>query len=157
MSVAFRRESDEEHKEPRFELPIPPGPNLVTAAGLKQAEAKVAALKDAVAGEADEGRRAELQRDLRYWNTRLATAELAPPPPEGEAAFGSRVTFRLNGQERIVDIVGDDEADPASGRIAFSAPLARALIGAGPGDLSDFGGKADAIEIVSVRAIESRT
>ena len=34
MSVAFRRESDEEHKEPRFELPIPPGPNLVTAAGL---------------------------------------------------------------------------------------------------------------------------
>ena len=157
MSVAFRRESDEEHKEPRFELPIPPGPNLVTAAGLKQAEAKVAALKDAVAGEADEGRRAELQRDLRYWNTRLATAELAPPPPEGEAAFGSRVTFRLNGQERIVEIVGDDEADPASGRIAFSAPLARALIGAGPGDLSDFGGKADAIEIVSVRAIESRS
>jgi len=155
MSVAFRRESDEEHKEPRFELPIPPGPNLVTAAGLALAEAKVAALKDAVAGEADEGRRAELQRDLRYWNTRLATAELAPPPPEGEAAFGSRVTFRLNGQERIVDIVGDDEADPASGRIAFSAPLARALIGAGPGDLSDFGGKADAIEILSVQAIES--
>ena len=35
MSVAFRRESDEEHKEPRFELPIPPGPNLVTARGLK--------------------------------------------------------------------------------------------------------------------------
>ena len=155
MSVAFRRESDEEHKEPRFELPIPPGPNLVTAAGLALAEAKVAALKDAVASEADEGRRAELQRDLRYWNTRLATAELAPPPPEGEAAFGSRVTFRLSGQERIVDIVGDDEADPASGRIAFSAPLARALIGAGPGDFSDFGGKADAIEIVSVQAIES--
>ncbi len=33
MSVAFRRESDEEHKEPRFELPIPPGPNLVTERG----------------------------------------------------------------------------------------------------------------------------
>jgi transcription elongation GreA/GreB family factor len=154
MSVAFRRESDEEHKEPRFELPIPPGPNLVTAAGLKQAEAKVAALKDAVAGEADEGRLAELQRELRYWNTRLATAELAPPPPADEVAFGSRVTFRQNGRERIVDIVGDDEADPAAGRIAFSAPLARALIGAGPGDYSDFAGQADAIEIVSVEAIE---
>ena len=75
MSVAFRRESDEEHKEPRFELPIPPGPNLVTAAGLKQAEARVTELKAAVAGEADEGRLAELQRDLRYWNTRLATAD----------------------------------------------------------------------------------
>ena len=30
MSVAFRRESDEEHLEPKFELPIPPGPNYVT-------------------------------------------------------------------------------------------------------------------------------
>ena len=33
MSVAFRRESDEEHLEPRFELPIPVGPNLVTRRG----------------------------------------------------------------------------------------------------------------------------
>jgi transcription elongation GreA/GreB family factor len=152
MSVAFRRESDEEHKEPRFELPIPPGPNLVTAAGYRQAEARVAELKEKVAAETDEGRLAEAQRDLRYWNTRLATAEIAPPPPEGEAAFGSRVTFRLNGQLRTIHIVGDDEADPANGKIAFSAPLARALIGAGPGDYSDFAGKADAIEIVSVTA-----
>ncbi|HEY5712130.1 MAG TPA: GreA/GreB family elongation factor [Allosphingosinicella sp.] len=154
MSVAFRRESDEEHKEPRFEIPIPPGPNLVTAAGLKQAEDKVAALKEAVAGETEEVRLAELQRDLRYWSTRLATAELAPPPPGDEAAFGSRVSFRLNGQERRVDLVGDDEADPGHGRIAFSAPLARALIGGGPGDFADFGGKEDAIEIVAVGPIE---
>jgi transcription elongation GreA/GreB family factor len=152
MSVAFRRESDDEHKEPRFELPIPSGPNLVTAAGYRQAEARVAELKERVAAETDEGRLAEAQRDLRYWNTRLATAEIAPPPPEGEAAFGSRVTFRLNGQLRTIHIVGDDEADPANGKIAFSAPLARALIGAGPGDYSDFAGKADAIEIVSVTA-----
>ena len=27
MSVAFRRESDEEHKEPKFEIPLPSGPN----------------------------------------------------------------------------------------------------------------------------------
>jgi transcription elongation GreA/GreB family factor len=154
MSVAFRRESDEEHKEPRFELPIPPGPNLVTAAGLKQAEARVADLEALVAAEADELRRAEAQRDLRYWRTRRATAELAPPPPAGEAAFGSRVSFRLNGQTRTLAIVGDDEADPANGKIAFSAPLARALIGAGPGDFSDFAGKADAIEVVSVEALE---
>lgn len=154
MSVAFRRESDEEHKEPRFELPIPPGPNLVTAAGLAQAKAKVAKLEAAVAAEADGERRAPIERELRYWLTRLATAELAPPPPPGEAAFGSRVTFRLNGEMRSFAIVGDDEADPANGRIAFSAPLARALIGAGPGDFSDFGGKADAIEVISVAAIE---
>jgi len=155
MSVAFRRESDEEHKEPRFELPIPVGPNLVTAAGLALTEACVAELEAALAAEADEGRLAEMQRDLRYWRTRLATAELAPPPPEAEAAFGSRVTFRLNGETRVLDIVGHDEADPANGKIAFSAPLARALIGAGPGDFSDFGGKADAIEVVSVARLEA--
>lgn len=155
MSVAFRRESDEEHKEPRFELPLPPGPNLVTAAGLKQAEEMVARLEAEVAAETGEAALADRQRTLRYWRTRLATAELAPPPPADEVAFGSRVTFRLNGQERTIDIVGDDEADPAAGKIAFSAPLARALIGAGPGDFADFAGKADAIEIVAVTAIEN--
>ena len=155
MSVAFRRESDEEHKEPRFELPIPPGPNLVTAAGLKLAETRVAELEARVAAETDELALADAQRSLRYWRTRLATAELAPPPPAGEAAFGSRVTFRLNGQERTVAIVGDDEADPAQGKLAFSAPLARALLGAGPGDFSDFNGATDAIEILSVGAIEA--
>ncbi len=154
MSVAFRRESDEEHKEPRFELPLPPGPNFVTVAGLRQAEDMVAGLETEVAVETDETTLADKQRSLRYWRTRLATAELAPPPPEDEVAFGSRVTFRLNGKERTIDIVGDDEADPAVGKIAFSAPLARALIGAGPGDVADFGGKDDAIEIVSVASIK---
>lgn len=155
MSVAFRRDSDEEHKEPRFELPIPVGPNLVTAAGLALTQARVAALEAAIAAEENEEALADKRRDLRYWRTRLATAELAPPPPEGEAAFGSRVAFRLNGELRTLAIVGDDEADPANGKIAFSAPLARALIGAGPGDFSDFGGKADSIEVVSVAPIEA--
>ena len=41
MSVAFRRESDEEHLEPKFELPIPPGPNFVTPGGLAQIEGRV--------------------------------------------------------------------------------------------------------------------
>ena len=45
MSVAFRRESDDEHLEPKFELPIPPGPNFVTPTGLAQIEARVAELE----------------------------------------------------------------------------------------------------------------
>ena len=45
MSVAFRRESDEEHKEPRFELPIPAGPNLVTARGLALIDDQVRVLE----------------------------------------------------------------------------------------------------------------
>ncbi len=39
------RDSDEEHLEPKFELPIPPGPNLVTARGLAKIQAKVVDLE----------------------------------------------------------------------------------------------------------------
>ena len=154
MSVAFRRESDDEHKEPRFEIPLPAGPNLVTRRGLALIEARVAELEAAVAAAQEEAEREALKRDLRYWHTRRATAVLAPPPPADEAAFGSRVRFRLDGEERSIDIVGDDEAEPAAGRIAFSAPLARALIGAGPGDLCDLAGRPEAIEVIGVAPIE---
>ena len=70
MSVAFRRESDEEHLEPKFELPIPPGPNLVTARGLRLIEEKVAALEARLAEELSEEERKAVLRDARYWRAR---------------------------------------------------------------------------------------
>ena len=150
MSVAFRRESDEEHLEPKFERPIAPGPNLVTPRGLRLIGAEVARLEAAIAGECDEEARKTLQRDLRYWHTRQTTADLAPAPPAGEVGIGSRVHFRLNGAARQVTIVCGDEADPAGGRIGFQAPLAQALIGGTAGERVDFNGKAEAIEIIAV-------
>lgn len=154
MSVAFRRDGDEEHLEPRFEIPIPPGPNLVTARGMAQIAGQVTALETRlaglVAGGADEAGIKACKRDLRYWQTRQVTAELVPAPSGKTAQIGTTVSFRLNGKQRTVTIVGNDEADPAAGLIAFSAPLARALIGAKTGDVLDFGGKDDAIELVSV-------
>lgn len=156
MSVAFRRDSDEEHKEPRFELPIPVGPNLVTANGLALIRERVAELEALIASGPDEAELEEAKRALRYWNTRQATAELAPPPPPGEVGFGSRIGFRQAGAVRRIDIVGDDEADPAAGRISFSAPLARALIGARVGDLVDFAGREEALEVVEIEAIEGQ-
>lgn len=157
MSVAFRRESDEEHLEPRFELPIAPGPNLVTARGLRLLGEKAAQAKQSVADAASEEERVTRKRDLRYWDTRLTTAELAPPPPEGEVALGARVTVAMNGERRVIEIVGGDEAEPAAGRIAFSAPLARALIGGFVGERVAFNGKADAIEILQIAAIGDET
>ncbi|ATE64842.1 GreA/GreB family elongation factor [Rhizorhabdus dicambivorans] len=157
MSVAFRRESDDEHLEPKFELPIPPGPNLVTERGARLIEAKVAEWEAKIAAAEAEGAAEEviksLKRDLRYWRTRHATMEIQPPAGGDEAAFGTRVSYRLNGKENEVSIVGDDEADPGAGLISFSSPLARALIGAGEGDFADFGGKSDAIELLAVAAI----
>ncbi len=56
MSVAFRREGDDEHLEPKFELPIPVGPNLVTARGLRLIKERVATLQAEVAALTDETR-----------------------------------------------------------------------------------------------------
>ena len=150
MSVAFRRESDEEHLEPKFELPIPPGPNLVTARGLAMIEAMLTEVEAQMAGELDEARLAEAKRRHRYWMTRKTSAQIAPPPPIDRVAFGSRVRFTLDGGARDVMLVGSDEADPATGKLAFTAPLARALIGSEVGETMDFAGRADAIEIVAI-------
>lgn len=144
MSVAFRRESDDEHKEPKFDIPIPPGPNLVTERGLRLIDQKVAEL------EAIDTPDEEQQRELRYWRRRLATAQIGPQPTEDEVGFGSRVVFRLNRAKREICIVGEDEADPGAGLLGVQAPLAQALIGAAEGDVLPFAGKEDAIEVISV-------
>jgi transcription elongation GreA/GreB family factor len=150
VSVAFRRESDEEHLEPKFELPLPPGPNPVTERGRRLIEEKVTALEAAVQAEADDERRKTIVRELRYWRSRLASAEVIAPRESEEAIFGSRVRFRLNGREQEIVIVGHDEADRDAGLLGQDAPLARALIGAGQGDLLPFAGRYDAIEVLEV-------
>ena len=154
MSVAFRRESDDEHLEPKFEIPIPPGPNLVTARGLALIGERVTALEAQIAQGGDEAELNALKRDLRYWQTRQITAEPAPVPDGATVEFGTTVTFLLNGKRRMLAIVGDDEADPANGLISFSAPLSRALMGADAGEVLPFGGKDDAIEVLAVTVSE---
>ncbi|WP_310531732.1 GreA/GreB family elongation factor [Novosphingobium sp.] len=157
MSVAFRREGDEEHLEPKFEIPIPPGPNLVTPRGLALIGERVAAVEAQVAEladrAADDPQLKSAKRDLRYWQTRQITAELVPAPSGETVEIGTRVTFRMNGKERTLGIVGDDEADPTSGLVSYSAPLARALMGAQAGDLLDFSGKDGAIEVLAIAPI----
>lgn len=152
MSVAFRRESDDEHKEPEYELPIPVGANLVTPRGLRLLGEEAARIEAALAAEGDEDARKKLQRRLRYVHTRHATAEVQAPPADGIVGIGSRVRYTLNGAERAVTIVGHDEADPAAGRIAFTAPLGRALMGAETGETVAFQGRDDAITILTADA-----
>ena len=71
---------------------------------------------------------------------RVACAQLVAAPEASEARdevrFGATVTVRSEaGGERTYQIVGVDEADLATRRIAFVAPLARALLGKRVGDL----------------------
>ena len=154
MSVAFRRESDEEHLEPKFELPLPPGANLVTLRGLAMISAKVAELDAALAAATDDPARGAVKRDLRYWRARESTAKIAPEPTGETVAFGTRVTFTLAGATQTIAIVGSDEADPATDRITFTAPLARAMMGLSVDDYADFNGQSDAIEIIEISTIE---
>ena len=53
----------------------------------------------------------------------------------GEVRFGATVELADEDDvRRTLTVVGDDEADASAGRIGWSAPLARALIGAKVGD-----------------------
>jgi len=151
MSVAFRRDGDDEHLEPKFEIPIPPGPNLVTARGKALIDEKVTALETAIAS-AEPERVEALKRELRYWQTRQVTAEVVPAPSGDTVEIGTTVSLRLNGKARVLSIVGDDEGDPGAGLVAFSSPLARALMGAEVGEMVDWAGTEGAIEVQAITA-----
>jgi transcription elongation GreA/GreB family factor len=80
---------------------------------------------------------ARIQRDLRHWSARQRTAEVvASPVSTGKVRFGSSVALQKRDGEGIrYQIVGEDEADPASGKISYVSPVARLLIGAAVGDV----------------------
>ncbi len=151
MSVAFRRESDDEHLEPTFELPIPAGPNYVTARGLSLIAAKLEALTAHLNSLSEDSEIKATKRELRYWNTRQSTAQLLPKPDGSRVAFGCSVDYVLNGKPNTLTLVGDDEADAALGLVSFSAPLARAMLDAEIDDVLDFAGKAEALIIRGIR------
>lgn len=139
MSRAFVKETDGAEGEELPELQVSPHRNLVTTAGLRQIEATVEGLQAALsAARAAEDRAAiaRIQRDLRYWTERQRTAELVPPlSATGTARFGSTVALAKSDETRVeYQIVGEDEADPANGRISYVSPIAQKLLGAVEGD-----------------------
>jgi transcription elongation GreA/GreB family factor len=153
MSVAFRRDSDEEHLEPRFELPLPPGPNLVTQRGHDLIRVRTETVETAAATASSDEQRAELQRELRYWRARLAPAQVAPLATGEAVAFGTRVTIEQAGRLRTLTIVGHDEADPNNGVIAFTSPIARALMGAEAGEDLSLPGTAESARVISIEPV----
>lgn len=90
-------------------------------------------------------------------NTGLALAEVIDPLSlSGERVmFGATVTIEYedSGEEKIYTIVGEHEANLKRGRIAITAPIARALIGKEIGDTAQVkapGGMRE-VEIVDVK------
>jgi transcription elongation factor GreA len=76
------------------------------------------------------------------------------PDMDGQAVVGSRVRV-YDGRDRIATyaIVLPDDADPQAGRIAPDSPMARALLGARPGDTVgvQIAGEERSILVVDVR------
>jgi len=153
MSRAFVKEDSNAPPPPLIERPVSAAPNRVTPRGLGLIQEEIARLEAAIGAAPDEEAAALLRRDLRYWSARSASAQLVEPDPAPEAVgFGARVTIRRGGATSEIEIVGEDEADPAEGRIAWTSPLARALDEAEPGETVELeaGGKVETIEVLSV-------
>ena len=145
MSRAFIKEDDANTSgEELPERPQSPHPNYVTPAGLTALQAQLAELQqqrhDLMAhSEAilSEEHLKPVERDIRYFQERIERAIVIDPAsqPHDKVAFGAVVTTVDDDEEkRRFAIVGEDEADPAHGKISWVSPLARSLVGASVGD-----------------------
>lgn len=81
----------------------------------------------------------EIDRRLGWLSKRMKAAKVVDPaaaPDRGRVFFGATVTIAdEDDRERVLTLVGDDEADAGRGLVGWNAPLARALRGAAVGDL----------------------
>lgn len=98
-----------------------------------------------------EGRIAEIE-------AKLSTADIidvAQLPKSGKVVFGAAVELEAedDGKSVTYTIVGEDEADIKTGRISYTSPIARAVIGKGEGDVVEVSapGGARSYEIIRVR------
>lgn len=141
MSKAFTSEETDitEVVAPRASLP-PGTPNYVTPGGLERLRAErreLAARRARAEADADVAAMRALGARLGALDDRLASAELVDPAgqPKDVVRFGATVTVAgATGDARTYRIVGVDEADPPRGDVAFTSPIARALLGREVGD-----------------------
>ncbi|GGB95570.1 transcription elongation factor GreB [Novosphingobium endophyticum] len=81
----------------------------------------------------------EIDRELAHLARRMKALRVVDPAAQAErdkVFFGATVELADEDDNRMtVTVVGDDEQDATTGRIGWSAPLARALRGAAMGDL----------------------
>src|SRR5690625_4045753 len=84
---------------------------------------------------------------------RIATAEVVPGEPREDIRFGAKVTLKIGkAAKQTLQIVGVDEADVKKKKIAFTSPLARAIIGKKEGEdaILKLGGESRPIKILKI-------
>ncbi len=141
VSRAFVKEDTSQPTLVVPRAPLPDGmSNYVTRRGLALLRTERAALEaerpDPEAADGPSALAAHHTR-LNAIDARIHSAIVLDPVtlPQDEVRFSALVTLRSDaGAERRYRIVGVDEADARSGRIAFTAPLAISLAGKRIGD-----------------------
>ena len=145
MSRGFVKEDDLELAGTDLpERPISEFPNYVTPQGLKQlqdAEQDLLNQREKLVQISDDPQAnqqlAMIERELRYYQTRLEQAILVEPQIKlnETIVFGAIVNvLDENGATHIFHIVGEDEADLSMNKVSYVSPLAKALIGHKVGD-----------------------
>jgi transcription elongation GreA/GreB family factor len=153
VSRAFVKEVDDAPEAPPQARPVSAAPNLVTPRGARLIEQAIAALEERIAAAIDEKALSPLRRDLRYWLVRRSNMRIIPRVDAPfTVEFGVRATISRGGQPTEIYIVGEDEAQPSAGLIAWTAPLARALKGAQAGETVDLeaAGTVDPVTVVAI-------
>ena len=147
MSKAFTKESDEgpgNEVPVEFKDPLPAGvKNYVTPEGAAALRAELSRLetepRPKVGTDKAARKRLEaLERRIQFLRDRVANMTVVDPGSQDKDSvhFGATVTVAdEEGNEKSYRIVGVDESDPASGRISWISPIARALISARVGDV----------------------
>jgi transcription elongation factor GreB len=158
MSRAFVNENDTEAAADALpDLPQSKHPNYVTRRGLGLLEQRLAKAQERqreyTSRPDDPSKDLELAhgaREIRYLEARIERAIPvdAAQQPVDEIAFGAVVDVRDGkGARHRFTIVGEDEADAEHGTVSWVSPLARALTGAGVGDVVEWRRPAGEVEL----------
>ena len=170
MSRGFVKEDDAQTPPiipPRAALP-PGTPNYVTPTGLAQLRTELTALEaERAQAEANRDNDTDRTHQLSLYNGRLAllaerlgSAKVVDPAgqPPHEVRFGATIVLPTVsggkvGFERQLTIVGVDEADLSLGKVAFVAPIARAVLGAklGQAVVLKLGPKEETVAVTDIR------
>jgi transcription elongation factor GreB len=138
---------------------MPERPNFITPAGFRRLREEYEALYagerpqllETIAWAAANGDRSEnadyqygrrrlreVDRRINFLSKRMAAAKVTDPARQvdrSRAWFGATVTLADDADaERVVTLVGEDEADASAGRISWYSPIARAIRGAAVGE-----------------------
>jgi transcription elongation factor GreB len=165
MSRGFVREGDQEEPVVIPQRAVLPDHviNYVTPSGMNQLREELGVLEKDFAGIAleDEKERRREQTlvlgKIKLLKERINSARpiLLEEQPQDEIRFGATVKIKnLNlTTYQVLTITGVDEANVAKGKIAFTTPIARAIIGAKAGDTVDFklGGENRALHIEYIK------